>query len=211
MSNQCFNDLKYNVKSSKYNENQVEFEKRDIVALDPGVRTFQTLYRLDHSVEIAKNDCYKISLLLEEMDLIENSKKKHNKRKRISNLIDELHWKTISFLTTNYKTIMIPEFRISQMVKGHKLSKKIKRLMYAFKFYQFETRLKTKAQEKGVKVILVDESYTSKTCGNCGELNSKLGSKKEFECSKCKVIIDRDINGARNILLKNISHALGDN
>lgn len=51
-------------------------------------------------------------------------------------------------------------------------------------------------------ITQVTEEYTSKTCGNCGELNEKLGSNKTFECQKCKIVIDRDCNGCRNILLK---------
>ena len=46
------------------------------------------------------------------------------------------------------------------------------------------------------------EEYTSKTCSCCGSLNTKLGSSKIFNCPSCKVILDRDENGARNILLK---------
>ena len=42
----------------------------------------------------------------------------------------------------------------------------------------------------------------SKTCTNCGELHRNLGGSKTFCCPKCKVVLDRDANGARNILLK---------
>jgi len=50
----------------------------------------------------------------------------------------------------------------------------------------------------------VNESYTSKTCGRCGNINKELGSSKSYKCSKCHLEIDRDVNGARNIYLKNI-------
>ncbi len=211
VSIECFGRLKDEFKYNKFNESQIEFEKRDIASLDPGVRTFQTVYGLDHSVEIGKNDCYQLYLLLQEKDKTDSKRRKAKIQKRISNLVDELHWKTISFLTTNYKTVLLPEFRISEMVKGKRISRQTKRLMYAFKFYQFELRLKSKAIEKGIDLRMVDESYTSKTCGGCGEINKNLGGKKEFECSKCRINIDRDINGARNILLKNLCLALGDN
>jgi putative transposase len=49
----------------------------------------------------------------------------------------------------------------------------------------------------------VNESYTSKTCGKCGEINNKLGSQSIFKCKTCKIEIDRDINAARNICIKN--------
>ncbi|RHZ62220.1 hypothetical protein Glove_341g17 [Diversispora epigaea] len=44
--------------------------------------------------------------------------------------------------------------------------------------------------------------YTSKTCGNCGFIKKNLGESKTFRCDSCDLVIDRDVNGARNILLK---------
>ena len=36
--------------------------------------------------------------------------------------------------------------------------------------------------------------------------NDQLGGKKVFECDKCGIRIDRDINGARNIFLRQLSY-----
>src|SRR5215217_1767136 len=52
--------------------------------------------------------------------------------------------------------------------------------------------------------VFASEHYTSKTCGNCGSIHTKLGSNKVFKCPTCDFITDRDINGARNILLRSI-------
>jgi putative transposase len=46
---------------------------------------------------------------------------------------------------------------------------------------------------------------TSKTCGNCGNIKQDLGASKVYKCSECKKKMYRDVNGARNILLKNIN------
>ena len=53
-----------------------------------------------------------------------------------------------------------------------------------------------------VQVVICTEEYTSKTCGSCGYIHKKLGGSKEFCCPQCKTNLDRDINGARNILLR---------
>ena len=71
------------------------------------------------------------------------------------------------------------------------------------KFYLFKQRLLSKAEEKRKKVILVNESYTSKTCSNCGTI-SNPGKSKIYECKKCKKKVGRDINAAKNILIKGI-------
>jgi putative transposase len=47
----------------------------------------------------------------------------------------------------------------------------------------------------------IDEAYTSKTCSNCGFMNDNLGASKIFKCNICELKIDRDCNGARNIMI----------
>ena len=84
-----------------------------------------------------------------------------------------------------------------------KLPKIIKLLLYLFSYYQFNKKLQFKCKEYGTNIVIVDESYTSKTCTNYGNLHKTLGSNKTYTCEKCNIVIDRDVNGARNILLKN--------
>jgi transposase len=60
----------------------------------------------------------------------------------------------------------------------------------------------------GKKLIIVDESYTSCTCGVCGIINNTKG-KEVFDCSNCLLSIDRDATGSRNILIKNTTLRLG--
>lgn len=209
VSSKCLHTLKEGVRNSKNivnegkscNENQV-VTKHPLTVLDTGVRTFQTAYSIDHTVELGKEDLLQLHELLKRWDTEKSTKRKLKIRSRITHLVDELHWKTIGFLTRNYQTIVIPEFPVSQMVKGKKLARSTKRLMYTYKFYQFKQRLQNKCLEHGNKLMIVDESYTSKTCGACGCLHHKLGGNKVFECPSCGLVIDRDINGARNILIK---------
>ena len=80
------------------------------------------------------------------------------------------------------------------------------RLMNTFAFYRFHQKLKSMCGLRKNKLYIVDESYTSKTCGVCGTINNNLGGLKTFKCinNDCKIIIDRDYNGSRNILLKHL-------
>lgn len=123
-------------------------------------------------------------------------------------MVDDLHWKTIKYLTDHYNIIMLPNFRISQMVRGRKLAKSTKRMLYMYSFHSFKEKLKYKCQLKNVNLLIVDESYTSKTCGVCGTLNDTKG-RETLICNHCSTTIDRDASGARNILLKNLSLRLG--
>src|SRR6185503_21373547 len=98
----------------------------------------------------------------------------------------------------------------SRMVvrKGRKLNSKTARGMLTWSHYSFKQRLLAKARALGdrCKVVIVDESYTSKTCTGCGWLHHRLGGNKLFKCGQCGLEIGRDHNGARNILLKNASN-----
>jgi transposase len=70
---------------------------------------------------------------------------------------------------------------------------------------------KKKTQQRGRWVHEVSEHYTSKCCGKCGILDCNLGGKKIYNCTskKCDFVLDRDFNGARNILIMNLHHHIG--
>ena len=80
-----------------------------------------------------------------------------------------------------------------------KLRKSVVRSMQSYRFYEFSERLTEKCKEYGVLLIRSNESYTSKTNSFSGEI-MEIGSKRWFTYDGVRV--NRDINGARNILLR---------
>ena len=193
-------------------------QKAPFVSLDPGIRTFLTGYSNNHTFDLGKESNV-LSEILFKIDGIQklekattsNRKKKRLRKqrlrlfRRIKNLVDDLHFKTINFLTENYSVIYLGDFKVKSMVKkkSSKLPRIVKRLMYMYSFYKFKQRLIWKSSLEGSTVLVVNESYTSMTCTNCGYLNRNLGKAKTYDCPCCLTKIDRDINGARNILIKN--------
>ena len=183
------------------------FENEDIISLDPGVRTFLTGYNPKGEIlEIGKDANKALYCLLEYIDTIKDRPPKETLllNRKLKNMVKDLHWKVAGYLTKNYKVIILPHFETSKMLKGRKLSKITKRQMQALSFFKFKEILKYRCKTSGSKLILVDEDYTSKTCGCCGVLNKELTGEKTFDCKSCGISIDRDHNGARNILLKNL-------
>jgi transposase len=70
----------------------------------------------------------------------------------------------------------------------------------------FRKMLAYKAIRHGARYVEVDERFTTQTCSNCGALPDSrpkgiagLGI-REWECSECGVVHDRDRNAALNIL-----------
>ena len=82
---------------------------------------------------------------------------------------------------------------------GRKIRKNVVRAMQSFRFYEFGERLKNKCLEYGVMLIRSNEAYTSKTNSFNGEIMN-IGSRKSYVYEG--IHVDRDINGARNIMLR---------
>lgn len=198
---------------------EVQASKTDkVIALDPGVRTFLTGYDAENILEYGKADIGRIYRLCSHLDkLIQKislsklrkhkrclSKASQRLRNRIRCLIDECHYQIANHLTKEYKVIFLPTFETSQMVvkKARKLSTKTARGMLNWSHYRFKKFLKYKAKSRNCLVVECNESYTSKTCPKCGHKHNKLGGNHIFKCPKCGTSINRDWNGARNIMLR---------
>lgn len=174
-----------------------------IISLDPGVRKFLVGYDpKGESIFFGEGANKKLIKLLYRIDKLENSTKSWKKARH---LVSEMHWKCIHYLVKNYDIILMPEFKTSQMVKGKTLARSTKRIMNMYSFHQFKEKLQYKCSQYNKKCIIVDESFTSCTCGNCGMIN-KMKGKEVYYCPRCDISMDRDVAGARNILLKNIGH-----
>ena len=189
--------------------------KLTTIALDPGVRTFQTGYSPNGQVfKMGENQIEQIKQLHDRIDLLRSvqanakGRTRNNLRKRvlklqvkISNIVNDLHNQTGSMLAKNYREIYLPDFATSGMQQGD-IPRVVKRRMNSLAHYQFQLKMQYFAKKYGCNVYLVDESYTTKTCGGCGQINETIGSAKHFTCSHCSYSLDRDIHGARNIWIK---------
>ena len=187
--------------------------KSKFCSLDPGVRTFMTLYDGERTLDFGSNEPKQIKALLQKLDSKARFKnlgwyKKYHARiqRRINGLTDNLHWKTAIELTRRYDNILIGNMSTLGIVRHDtsKLDAMTKRICYALSHYTFKQRLKAKAEEWGSNVFIIDERYTSQTCGSCRHRNRNLGSAKVYVCPRpeCTFIWGRDQNGARNIALK---------
>ena len=202
--------------------------RHTVISLDSGIRTFQTGYCPEgHTIEICKDTNSKLKKYYSRLDELNTryfATKKDNgsfakdfkgkrtaisrRRKRyfekIRNIIDDMHWKTIKFLTENYQDIIISDFRVKELLQLNELRHISKRVLSSLSHYRFRQRLIEKCQARGNYLGIFDESYMSKTCSRCGKINQNLGSSKIFSCPFCYYIADRDINAARNIYLKTL-------
>jgi putative transposase len=59
--------------------------------------------------------------------------------------------------------------------------------------------LADKAEEAGRRLVLVNPKNTTQMCSNCGQIVPKRREERIHSC-RCGLVLDRDVNAARNIL-----------
>ncbi len=106
--------------------------------------------------------------------------------------------KTASTLVSSHDLIAYEHLQIRNMVKNHKLAKSIHDAAWG----QFLSLVKAYGIMHNVPVIAVPPHYTSQDCSRCGERVKKTLSTRTHVCPKCGLVMDRDENGAVNILAK---------
>lgn len=113
-----------------------------------------------------------------------------NKRK------DFLHKVSTKLIREN-QTICLETLAVKNMVKNHNLAQAIQDASWS----TFVTMLEYKAEWYGKNILRIGRfSPSSKTCSNCGSINKELQLKdREWTCSNCSTVLDRDVNAACNI------------
>ena len=214
-----FLNVPYDEKARSFlSENQA-----GMVALDMGVRTFAAFYADIGAGKLGDGDFGRIHRLCARLDeLLSRIALRRNRgesvrsmrraadrlRWRIRDLVDELHKQIADRLTRRYAVIAMGDLQTARLSAKSKrrLRRKSVRAMMTWAHYRFRQHLIHKAAERGVRVLVINEAYTSKTCSNCGIVKRNLGGAKAWTCQGCGVRHDRDLNGARGIYLR----ALGD-
>jgi putative transposase len=109
---------------------------------------------------------------------------------------DALH-KLTTNLASTYGTIMIERLNVAGMVRNRRLARAIADVGLA----ELRRQLGYKATWYGSMLVTADRWYpSSKICSACGTAKAKLPlSARVFACDDCGLVIDRDLNAARNL------------
>lgn len=186
--------------------------KKNQISIDMGLRTFITGITNNKIVEIG-DECAKIikeylnrkDKILDNDEISDKIKKKNELmiNKKIKNLVTDMHWKVIKYLTDNYQNIFIGDISAKGIVKKNgALSNMQKRVVHCLSFYKFKERFIYKCNVNKNNYKLVNEWMTSKMCSKCGTIKYDLGGSKKYNCEYCGLKIDRDVNASRNIHIK---------
>ncbi len=137
------------------------------------------------------------------------AKERLNKEHQIANnqANDYLHKITDKPVNSGYTSFAIEKLQIQNMAKNRRLAKSINYASWN-KFFQL---LSYKAESAGIKVSEVDPRDTTKTCSNCGNIQTMPLSKRIYFCEGCGMQEDRDINASINILNRATAGHAGSN
>lgn len=214
----CDSSLIYNTKTNTYSllvpyyENCKHNKSDKVISIDPGQKTFLTglsgtdIYKIGNNLKDSLESKLK---RIDHLDKINNKKSKKLKNKiytKIKNQITDLHWKSINYIlnTENFGHVIIGNWSTKNCMSNDQyLNKMTKRIIGMISYYKFLQRLQFKCNEHNIHLNITEEAYTSKMCSRCGTL-CKIGIERKLKCSNCNYCLDRDINGALNILFKNL-------
>ena len=117
---------------------------------------------------------------------------------RVANVrADSLH-KATTELAARYETIVMEDLYVTGMVANRKLA----RAVSDQGFGQALRMAAYKTESSGGTLLVADQWFpSSKMCSACGTVKAKLSlADRVFECGACGLVMDRDVNAARNLL-----------
>ena len=107
-----------------------------------------------------------------------------------------------SSLVKNHDVIVREDLRVKNMGRNHKLAKAIHDVSWGELFQQLDY----KCDMHGRMMIKVRPHMTTQTCNVCGyelpEDNRLTLNDRKWICPHCHTLLDRDINSAKNILMR---------
>ena len=117
---------------------------------------------------------------------------------RVANVrADALH-KATTALAARYETIVAEDLNVAGMTRNRKLARAISDQGFG----TARRMLGYKTTRNGGTLVIADRWFpSSKTCSACGVVKAKLAlAERKFICESCGLVIDRDVNAARNLL-----------
>lgn len=187
------------------------------IGIDVGIKSFAVL----SDGEVIENPKYlrksEDKLTSKQRQLSKKKKGSANRKKvrkvvaklhcKVRNQRSDFHHKVSRKIVDTCGFIAVEDLNIKGMVRNHHLAKSISDAGWG----QFLSYLEYKAADAGVRIEKVPPHYTSINCSVCGNPVPKTLAQRIHRCPFCNVVLDRDLNAARNILLKSTAGTAGSN
>jgi putative transposase len=109
---------------------------------------------------------------------------------------DGLH-KLTTRLAGTVGTIVLEDLHVAGMLKNRRLARHVAGVGLG----ELRRQVDYKTRWRGTRLVVADRWYpSSKTCSDCGAVKTKLPLRaRVFHCDQCGLVLDRDLNAARNL------------
>jgi len=181
-------------------------QKETIVGIDVGLESFATLSNGEkiENPRFFRTDEKALAKAQRKLSKAEKGTPEWKKaRKIVAHIHERIANRRLNFahqtsrqLVNRFGTIVFEDLNITNMQKNHHLAKSIADVAWN----QFVTITRSRAEEAGSHVILVNPRNTSQMCSRCGMIVAKTLSDRVHSCPHCGLVMDRDQNAAINIL-----------
>jgi len=182
--------------------------KGDVVGIDLGLKTFATISngRTIRNPRHLEQYGDRLAFIQRKFS---KKKKGSRSRKRAKVRVAKLHEKIVDTrrdflhkistqLVNDYSFIALEKLASKEMSEQN-YGKQINDAGWNM----FADMLAYKAEGAGCRVVFVNPEDTSKMCSRCGNIKNNLTlCDRVYSCPKCGLSTDRDLNAARNILIR---------
>ncbi len=161
----------------------------EIVGADTGIKTIVT-FSNESTNNLVDNHLHSLDSITKQL----SRKRKGSKafRRKQEHRKNHINWFINKINFSNIKEIKLEKlFNI-----GFKKSKS--RYLSHFCNTLIRDNIKRKAEEQEVLVTEQSSAYRSQRCSNCGLVRKANRTGKIYNCNSCKVMIDADLNAAKN-------------
>jgi putative transposase len=176
------------------------------VGIDVGLKTFASL---STGQEIASPQFFR----LEERALAQAQRRlakaekgtleRAERRKIVARVHERIAWRRGDFahqhsrrIVNQFDVIAVEDLSVNRMMHNRCRAKSIADAAWT----QFADTLSHKAAWAGRRYVAVNPAYTSQDCSACGHRQKLSLSDRIYLCPCCGVVLDRDLNAAKNIL-----------
>ncbi len=175
------------------------------VGIDVGLTTFATLSNeeeITNPTFFRKEEKALAKVQRKHSKLTKGTPERRKHRKAVARVHERIGFRRDNFthqearrIVDRFGVICVEDLLVNRMIHNHCLAKSISDAAWS----GFFDRLSSKAEEAGRQFITVNPAYTSQDCSRCHHRQKMPLSERVYHCPCCLLVIDRDLNAARNI------------
>jgi putative transposase len=176
------------------------------VGIDVGLKTFAALAEGDpienpRFFRLEERALARVQRRLSKVE--QGAPEQAERRKIVARVHERIAWRRGDFahqhgrrIVNQLDLIAVEDLSVKRMMHNRCLAKSIADAAWT----QFATYLSHKAAWAGRSYVAVNPAYTSQDCSGCGHRQELSLADRIYACPCCGLVLDRDLNAARNIL-----------